>query len=61
MVILRVGGAITDPAVIRQILEHLHLWAEPPTLAPARAPPQLTFDDGPRDYDEGRDSDHTAD
>ena len=33
-------SVITDPAVIRRILEHLKLPTEPLPLAPPRAPPQ---------------------
>ena len=37
---------LTDPPVLRAILEHLGLAADPPPLAPARAPPEpeLPFD-----------------
>ena len=34
---------ISQPSVIRRILEHLGLSADPPPLAPARAPPQLAL------------------
>jgi len=37
---------ITERSVVRKILAHLGLPTEPPTLAPARAPPEpeLAFD-----------------
>ena len=35
---------ITDPPVVRRILQHLHLPTEPPPIAPARPNPQLAFD-----------------
>jgi len=34
---------ITDGTVVRRILEHLGLPTAAPTLAPARAPPELEF------------------
>ena len=34
---------VTDPVPVRSILSHLDLPARPPTLSPARAPPQGTF------------------
>ncbi|MSP26265.1 MAG: hypothetical protein EXR75_14140 [Myxococcales bacterium] len=34
---------LTDGAVVRRILEHLGLPTTAPTLAPARAPPELEF------------------
>jgi hypothetical protein len=40
---VRVLAAITDPDVITAILDHLDLPTEPPSVAPARAPPQLPF------------------
>jgi len=39
----RLIALITDPPVVRKILRHLSLPAEPPTLAPPRSPPQMTF------------------
>ena len=42
---LRVLAVIMAPQVVRRILEHLHLPADPPQLAPARGPPQRSFDD----------------
>jgi hypothetical protein len=36
----RIIAFLTDPQVVRAILEHLRLPAEPPSVAPARAPPQ---------------------
>ena len=39
----QVIALITQPNVIRRILEHLGLDADPPPLAPARAPPQLAM------------------
>jgi hypothetical protein len=46
---LRVLAFITDPLVLRPILEHLGLAARPPPLSPARPPPQpeLAFDQTP--------------
>ena len=38
---MRVLAAITDPAVVDAILTHLDLPTEPPTVAAARAPPQV--------------------
>jgi len=37
---MRVVSAVTSPAVIRRILEHLDLPTEIPAFAPARGPPQ---------------------
>ena len=42
---LRVLAVIMDPFVVRRILEHLRLPADPPQVAPARGPPQMSFDD----------------
>jgi len=42
---MRLVATIKDPDVIRKILSHLGLPTEPPAVAPARAPPQLDFDD----------------
>ena len=36
---IRVIAVIESPAVIRRILKHLGLPAEPPAIAPARGPP----------------------
>lgn len=36
---MRILAAITEPAVIRHILEHLGLPTEPPSLSPPRGPP----------------------
>jgi len=44
---VKVLAVITDPAVIRRILDHLHLPTAPPALARARAPPGPHLDDGP--------------
>jgi hypothetical protein len=33
-------ASLTESAVLRRILRHLHLPELPPPLAPARAPPQ---------------------
>ena len=43
---MRVISFITDPPTVRTILLHLEIPHRPPTLAPARAPPQaeLSFD-----------------
>ncbi len=35
---------ITDPPIIHRILKHLKLPTEPPSVAPARPPPQLDFE-----------------
>jgi len=35
----KVLAFLTDPHVIRKILDHLGLATEPPPLAPVRAPP----------------------
>ena len=37
---MRIVSFLTDPPVVRQILEHLDLPIRPPILAPARGPPQ---------------------
>jgi hypothetical protein len=42
---LRVLAVIMDPLVVRRILEHLDLPADPPQVAAARGPPQMSFDD----------------
>jgi len=39
----RVLAYITDPPVVRAILDHLHLPSRPLPVAPARAPPQARF------------------
>ena len=39
----RLIALITDPPVLRKILRHLGLPAEPPALAPPRSPPQMAF------------------
>ena len=36
----RVLTFLTDPPVLRAILEHLGLAADPPSVAPARGPPE---------------------
>ena len=36
----RVLTFLTDPPVLRRILEHLGLAADPPSVAPARGPPE---------------------
>ncbi len=41
---LTVLAAISDPPVVRKILEHLKVPTTTPTMAPARAPPQQDFD-----------------
>ena len=40
----QVIALITEASVIRRILVHLGLPADPPRLAPARSPPQLAFE-----------------
>jgi len=42
---MRLVATIKDPDVIRKILGHLGLPGQPPPIAPARAPPQMRFDD----------------
>jgi hypothetical protein len=37
-------AAISDPPVVKKILQHLQLPSEPPHPAPARAPPQTELD-----------------
>ncbi len=39
----QIVALITQPDVIRRILEHLGLPADPPSLAPARSPPQTAI------------------
>ena len=39
----RLIALISDPPVVRKILRHLGLPAEPPALAPPRSPPQMVF------------------
>jgi hypothetical protein len=39
----RLVALISDPPVVRKILRHLGLPAEPPVLAPPRSPPQMVF------------------
>jgi hypothetical protein len=39
----RMIALISDPFVVRRILTHLGLPAQPPPIAPARAPPQGVF------------------
>ena len=39
----RLIALISDPPVVRKILRHLGLAAEPPALAPPRSPPQMAF------------------
>jgi hypothetical protein len=41
---LRVLAFITDPDATTRILAHLGLPAATPTVAPARAPPETSFD-----------------
>ncbi len=38
------GAAVTEPASVNPILEHLGLPTEPPRVAPARGPPDPSFD-----------------
>ena len=40
----RILAAITQAAVIRAILESLGLPADPPVVASARGPPELSWD-----------------
>lgn len=37
-------AVISDPPVVKKILQHLQLPSEPPHPAPARAPPQTELD-----------------
>ena len=48
---MRVLAFIRTAAVVRRILEHLGLPAEPPRTAPARASPEPDDDPGWRDDD----------
>jgi len=41
---LKLLAAISDPPIVKKILEHLQLPSEPPCPAPARAPPQTELD-----------------
>jgi hypothetical protein len=52
---MRIVSFLTDPPVVRQILEHLDLPVRPPPLAPARGPPQhqLLSVDPPSPFDLG--------
>lgn len=43
---LRLVACVDDPAAITKILTHLGLPTQPAQAAPARSPPQLTFDEG---------------
>jgi hypothetical protein len=40
---MRVIAFITHPPVVRRILDHTGLPAQPPAVAPARGPPQTDF------------------
>jgi hypothetical protein len=40
----QVIALITEASVIRRILVHLGLPADPPRMAPARSPPELAFE-----------------
>ena len=35
---------LTEPASVKPILDHLGLPTEPPRVAPARGPPEQSFD-----------------
>ena len=50
---MRIVSFLTDPPVVRQILEHLDLPVRAPPLAPARGPPQhdLLSVDPPSPFD----------
>ena len=52
---MRIVSFLTDPPVVRQILEHLDLPVRAPPLAPARGPPQheLLAVDPPSPFDLG--------
>jgi len=41
---MKIVAAVTDPASVRRYLEGTGQASEPPTLAPARAPPQQELD-----------------
>ena len=43
--LVRVIAVIKDPIIIHRILKHLHLLTASPSIAPARSPPTLPFDD----------------
>ncbi len=49
------GAAVTEPTSVTPILEHFGLPTEPPRVAPARAPPELSFD-----FDQGLHYDPSA-
>ena len=50
---MRVIAAIDDPPIVEHILAHLGLPIKrpSPSIAPARSPPQLEFDDDFGDFD----------
>ena len=50
---MRIVAAITDGASIKKYLDGVGLPSVIPEIKPARPPPQLDFDYGDRDYDEG--------
>ena len=54
---MRVIAAIDDPPLVEHILAHLGLPTERPSIAPARSPPQLEFDDEFGDDFDGSDFD----
>ena len=50
---MRAVASLTDPDSIKTYLTGTGLWEEPYPIAPARAPPQLSFDDTFDCADEG--------
>ena len=48
---MRLIAAIDDPPIVEHILAHLGLPTKRPSIAPARSPPQLEFDDDLGDFD----------
>jgi len=44
---MRLIAFLTEPTSVKSLLEHLGLPAEPPALAPARAPPLDDLDQTP--------------
>ena len=47
---MKIMAALTGPSSVRRYLEGVGLSAEIPSIAPARAPPQLEMDYADCDY-----------
>ncbi len=47
---MRIIAFITEASPVRRILNHIGEPAQPPPIAPARAPPQWEEDDGGADF-----------